>query len=150
MLDIEKTPHACFKVESPSIAMADDDFPQAFANQLQPRFSTAWVKKIPFKTSWAVMLQLERESYAAVLGPSKYGNDEWILLVGPPDAPGLSDRIRGDESTVSQEGLIRVCREVHAVLTTTRGISAVRWYFEGFDTLTAAVATPDELPWGQA
>ena len=95
------------------------------------------------------MLQLERRSYAAVLGPSQYGNDEWILLVEPPDAPGLLDRVRGVESTVSQEGLNRVCREIHAVLTTTQDISAVRWYFEGFHTQTAAVATPDELPWGQ-
>ena len=147
MLDLEKTPHACFKVESASMAIADNDFPQALANQLQPRFSSVRVKKTPFKTSWAVVLQLERQSYAAVLGPSKHGNDEWILLLGPPDA---SDRIRGDESTVSQEGLIRISREVHAVLTTIRGISAVRWYFEGPRTQTAAVATPDELPWGQA
>src|SRR6476469_8955623 len=106
MLDHEKTPHACFKVESTSIAMADNDFPQALANQLQPRFSSVRVEKTLFKTSWAVVLQLEGQSYMAVLGRSKYGNDEWILLVGPPDAPGLLDRIRGHESTVSQEGLI--------------------------------------------
>jgi hypothetical protein len=147
VLDYEKTPHACFKVESTSIAMAGKDFPQALANQLQPRFASVQMVKTPFKTSWSLVLQLERQSYMAVLGPSKYGNDEWLLLVGPPDAPRLLDQIRGDESAVSQEELIRICREVHAVLTTSRGISAVRWYFEGLHTQTAAVATPDELPW---
>lgn len=149
MLDLEKTPHACFKVEIAAIAIADDNFPQALANQLQPRFSSVRVVKTPFKSSWMIALQLERESYAAVLGPSKFGNEEWIFLIGPPDAPGPSDRIHGEESSASQnDGLIRVCKEVHSVLMTTRGISAVRWYFQGPHTQSAAVATPEELSWG--
>jgi hypothetical protein len=41
------------------------------------------------------------------------------------------------------------CREINTVLTASSEFSAVRWYFEGLGTQTAAVATPDELPWRQ-
>jgi hypothetical protein len=42
-----------------------------------------------------------------------------------------------------------LCREIHTMLTEISGIAAVRWYFEGLDSQTAAVATPNELPWNQ-
>lgn len=117
------------------------------AHPLKGRFAAVQVTKIPLTTSWAVALQVAQRSFAAVLGKSKYGNDEWILLIEPPDAPRFLDRIRGHKSVVGSPELIQTCREIHAVLTTTQGISAVRWYFEGPRNQTAAVATPDELPW---
>ncbi len=33
------------------------------------------------------------------------------------------------------------------MLTAICGVTAVRWYFEGRNRRSSAVATPDELPW---
>jgi hypothetical protein len=43
--------------------------------------------------------------------------------------------------------LMQLCREIHAMLTPIPGVSAIRWYFEGLNDQTPAVATPNELPW---
>lgn len=80
---------------------------------------------------------------------SKYEDAEWILLVGPLDKPTLLDRLRGRKPISDVPALMLICREIHAMLTAISGVSAVRWYFEGFGSQTSAVATPDELPWNE-
>jgi hypothetical protein len=84
-----------------------------------------------------------------LLDRSKYEDAEWVLLVGPSQTPGLVDLLRGRKPVDYSPELLRVCREIHTALTGIPGITAVRWYFEGFNSQTAAVATTDELPWSQ-
>lgn len=147
-MSYSKTPHACFKVEGASIGRTDDELPRMLTNHLQTRFASARVKKMPFFGSWTVELQVGPESsFTIMLNRSKYGNDEWVLLLDPLQSRGLLDILRGHKPTGSSSGLMQACRDIHAYLTATPGITAVRWYFEGFRSQTAAVATPDELPW---
>ena len=117
------------------------------AHHLDARFDSFRVIKKWFVTPWAAVLQTGQKSYSMVLGKSKYEKDEWVLLVGPSETPGLFDLLRGRKPVAHSPELQQVCREIHAALTAISGITAVRWYFEGFHSQTAAVATPDELPW---
>lgn len=82
-----------------------------------------------------------------LLDRSKHENDEWILLVGPSQTPGLLALLRGRKPVDYSPELVQVCGEIHTALTGISGITAVRWYFEGFHSQTAAVTTPDQLPW---
>jgi hypothetical protein len=132
--DYSKTTHVCFKVERSLTAVADDELPRVLERQLGTRFDSVKMKKMPFMASWAFVLQMKQKPYSAVLGRSKYADDEWLLLVSPPNTPDASE-------------LIVVCREIHALVTAIANVTAVRWYFEGPHNQTAAVATPDELPW---
>lgn len=150
-MSYSKTPHACFTVDSASIGRTDDELPRMLTNYLQARFASAQVKKMPLFGSWAVELQVGPESsFSVMLNRSKYGHDDWVLLIGALQSAGLSGASRGRTPTASSSELVRVCRDIHAYLAATPGISAVRWYFEGFRSQTAAVATPDELPWAEA
>jgi hypothetical protein len=59
--------------------------------------------------------------------------------------------IRGKRATDHSAQVLSICREIQVFLTSTSGISAVRWYFKNLrHVMKKAVATPDELPWGQA
>lgn len=85
------------------------------------------------------MAEVNQKSFLIGLKESKFGKSEWIVQVGPVNKPlGYSEEI------------LLICREIHAVLTTTRGITAIRWYFEDFHNQSAAVTTPDQLPWTMA
>jgi hypothetical protein len=145
--DYSKTPHVCFKAEFPPAAKADDELPRLLERQLQSRVDSVRVMKARLLAPWAVVLQKGEKSFSAVLGRSKYAADEWVLIVSPPDTPSSLGRGLSPPSDAS--GPVVICREIHAVLTAIPNISAVRWYFEGFRNQTAAVATPDELPWAE-
>jgi hypothetical protein len=136
-----KTPHVCFKAEFPTAAAANDELPQLLKRQLDTRFDSVRVIKARLLAPWAVVLQAGGNSYSAVLGRSKYATDEWILIISPPDGP----RSPGSGSDAAE--LVVSCRKIHDLLTATPNVSAVRWYFEGFRNQTAALATPEELPW---
>jgi len=144
-LDYEKTPRVCFKVEARP--RDDDEFARILAQSFGERLGSVHAKKNVVMGSWAIVLQIGQQTFPAVLSRSKYGNDEWIMLIASPDSAGLFDRMRGRKEIASSPGLLQVCRDIHTVLTATAGISDVRWYFEGFRSQSAAVATPDELLW---
>jgi len=96
----------------------------------------------------AVVLPAGGPSFSAVLGPSHFAQNEWILIVGAPNTPGMLDWLRG-ERPESYTELARVCAKIHAVLASVVNVSNERWYFEGPRSQSAAVSTPDELPWPQ-
>jgi hypothetical protein len=146
-VDLSKTPHVCFKAEFPPAAKADDELPRLLERQLQSRVDSVRVVKSRLLAPWAAVLQTGEKSFSVVLGRSKYAADEWILIVSPPDTPSLLNRLRGRTPPSDASELMATCRKIHAVLTVVPNISAVRWYFEGFNNQTTAVATPDELPW---
>jgi hypothetical protein len=146
-LSYNNTPHVCFKVELPPRGSADDEVPRFLERHLRTRFDLARVIKTGFLAPLAVELRAGAKTFSAVLGRSKYEDGEWILIVGPLKAPGLLDRLLGRKPISEVPELMLTCREIHQMLTAISGITAVRWYFEGRNTQSAAVATPDELPW---
>jgi hypothetical protein len=92
-----------------------------------------------FLSKWIVVVEVNQKSFLIGLKKSKFAKGEWIVQVGPVNAPlGYSEEI------------LLICREIHAVLTAAAGITAIRWYFEGFHNQSAAVTAPDQLPWTQA
>ena len=145
----EMTPHVCFKYELPSSRRSDDELPRRVASQLRDRFSSVRTLKTWFSGPWAIIIRGGGDSYSAALGRSKYGSSEWILVVAAArtGTAGLFDRVfqRRIQSNVSD--VIGVCREIHQSLMAISDITDVRWYFEGSNSQSPAVATPDELPW---
>jgi hypothetical protein len=99
----------------------------------------------------SINVQVEQgSSFMVVLTRSNYEDDQWALLVGSLRVRGLLDFLRGRNPIGVSPEWIQVCRDIHTMLTSSPGITDVRWYFEGFRSQSAAVATPDELPWGEA
>ena len=137
----------CFKVELAPNGSADDEVPRLLERHLRARFDSVRVIKTGFLAALAVELRAGAKTFSAVLGRSKYEDGEWILIVGPLKAPGWMDRLVGRKPISEVPELMLTCREIHGMLTAISGITAVRWYFEGRNTQSAAVATADELPW---
>lgn len=143
----QNTPHVCFKVELAPSAAAGEEVPRLLERHFRDRFESVRVIKTGFLAPLAVELRAGAKTFLAVLGKSKYGAGEWILIVGPPRGPGLLDRLLGRKPTSEVPELVLTCRQIHGMLTAIAGITAVRWYFEGRNTQSEAVATADELPW---
>jgi hypothetical protein len=146
-LSYDNTPHVCFKVELPPNGCADDEVPRLLERYLRARFDSARVIKAGFPAPLAVELRAGAKTFSAVLGRSKYEDGECILIVGPLETPGLLGRLLGRKPISEVPELMLTCQEIHEMLTAISGITAVRWYFEGRKTQSAAVATADELPW---
>ena len=147
VLSYNNAPHVCFKVELPLRGSTDDEVPRLLERHLHTRFDSARVIKTGFLAPLAVELRAGTKTFSAVLGRSKYEDGEWVLIVGPLKSPGLLDRLFGRKPVSEVPELILTCREIHQMLTAISGITAVRWYFVGRNTQSAAVATADELPW---
>lgn len=146
-----KTPHACFKVKSTSFGSAEDELPQTLAKYLQTRLASVRVRKMPFFGSWAIEVKVgPGSSFTVMLDKSKYGDNEWVLVLGSPTGSSLLDFMRRRDQTSHPPQLIQACRDIHTYLTSIPGITEIRWYFEGFHSQSAAVVTPDELLWSRA
>jgi hypothetical protein len=148
-LDYSKTPHVCFKIDRASNYGGSDVLPQALALQLRTRIESIQLKKTPLFGSSTIVMTAGQESFTAVMDRSKYGNDEWVLLIAPSSGPRLMSMLRPRKPHAVSSNLVQVCRLIHSSLGEIPGVTAVRWYFEGFRSQSAAVAQPDELPWGQ-
>ncbi|MFL6604742.1 MAG: hypothetical protein ACJ8R9_25875 [Steroidobacteraceae bacterium] len=146
-MSYDNTPHVCFKVDLAPNGSADDEVPRLLERHLRTRFDSVRVIKTGFLAPLAVELRAAAKTFSAVLGRNKYEGDEWILIVGPLEGPGLLDRLLGRKPISEVPDLMLTCREIHGMLTAISSITAVRWYFEGRNTQSAAVATADELPW---
>jgi hypothetical protein len=123
------------------------------AGRLGARFASARVVKRPRLLPSLGLIEVQVgqvPKFSVMLRRSRYGNDEWILKIGPWRFWGLLKFVLGHNLTGFSPERMQLCREIHAMLTSTPGITAVRWYFEGVRSQSAAVATPDELPWGPA
>jgi len=147
-MDYRKTPHACFRSEFPASTSSRDEIAGILEKGLRGRFDSIEVSKKWFIARWIAVLRLGQKSFAVLFDKSRYEKDEWVLLVGPLDTPSLIDRVRGPPPGDDAPELISICREIHNALTAANSVSAIRWYFEGFSSQSAAVATPDDLPWG--
>jgi hypothetical protein len=143
----EKTPHACFGIEPP-LTKVEGGLPRLLEFHLRARFKPFRLRKMWFLGTWAGVVPGERDSHGVAFGKSRYKKDDWVLVVSPPSTATLLDRVLGRRVVSDVADVMLLCRDIHALLTTIEGITAVRWYFEGPRSQTAAVTTPDELPWG--
>lgn len=143
----ENIPHVCFRADLVPPGEVGSKLADILERQFRSRFASVDVLKAGRLASLVITFQTGNKSFSAVLGKSKYEDGEWLMLIGPPSAPGLLDRIRGHREDAGIAELMAGCREIHSMLTGISGISAIRWYFEGSRTQSAAVETPDELPW---
>lgn len=141
-----KLPRVCFGVAADVIKGSDDQLPRMLAQRLSSRFESSLASKTLFFPSWSLQLRLETLSYTIAAKKSAYDQNEWVLIVGPSQIPSPLQIIRG-QSTGNSSELLHVSCEIHTVLDSIVGISAIRWYFEDSHGQTAAVATPEQLPW---
>jgi hypothetical protein len=150
MSDRGVVPRACFRYASAPIANAHDELLRMLADHLGARFVSARLIRSPL--SGAVVIEVQTgpmPGLMVLLRRSKYGNDEWLVVIGAErlrDLPGL---LLGQNLADFSPELIEMCREIHAVLISVSGITDIRWYLEGRSSQSAAVTAPEELPWDQ-
>jgi hypothetical protein len=148
-MDSGTTPHACFRVDSARFAKGEQSLPQKLVDHLKGYVASVQLKKPPFVGSWIINVQVGNTSaYSIHLGPSKYKEDEWVLLVGSLRPWSLRDTIRRRGLVEYSAELLELCRAIHRLISIAPGFTDARWYFQGFRNQGSAVATPDELPWG--
>jgi hypothetical protein len=130
--------------------MAEAELQGMLADDLALRFASARVLRAPFPSPRFIMVQVGQGpefDFTVGLRRCKYGNDEWVLMISPARLWDLLGLLLGHNLTGFSPELMQVCRSIHAMLTSIPGITEVRWYFQGARSQSAAVWTPDELPW---
>lgn len=147
--DDKMTPHVCFSADSSSLADRDKSFPLLVKRQFASRFGSVRMNKMWFSGPWGFTMKLGEKLLAGLLRRSKYTDGVWVVIIAPPRAATLIDRLLRRKSRDNVQDVMSYCREIHASVTAISGVSAIRWYFEGSQShkQTPAVATPDELPW---
>jgi hypothetical protein len=135
---LKKIPHAAFRVKDSLPDPQGSHWARLLEMGLREHFQAIKAQRHWTIVQWKVSLKVGSTPFTILIGRSKFGGSEWVLLVAPlEDKP---DAAAGD-------GLISICREVHRILAQSPDLVNLRWYFEDFSSQTAAVATPDELPW---
>jgi hypothetical protein len=139
-------PRAAFDVRADLVRDSDSQLPRMLWEHINRLRVCAPVDKNWFLPGWSLDVRQGQQIITIAVTRSEYGPNSWILLVVLGGPRGVLARVRGRRAMDMPAELLPVCREVHAFLTSTSGISAVRWYLTGDET---SVATPDELPWRQ-
>jgi hypothetical protein len=142
-------PRAAFEVEADVISESDRQLTQMLSQHLNRRFRSSPAGRVFGSRVWAMDVELGRKTVTIAVKRHKHAPDLWILMVGPGGPRGVLALLRGRRAIDMSADLLPICREIHAFLTSTSGISQVRWYLNLTGSRTA-VATPEELPWGQA
>jgi hypothetical protein len=141
----EQTPRVCFSTAGLSTKV-ETELPRLFGLFFRSRFKSFWMIKW-LSVPWAGSIHSEQYSHSVVLAKSKYKKNDWILIVSHARTSTLLDRVLKRKVVSDVADIMLLCREIHVLLTEIEGISAIRWYFEGPSGQSAAVHTPDELPW---
>jgi len=140
-------PHACFRFDPVPLSDARSHLRKVLECQLEARFDQARVLGGRLLGgSLAATLTLASSQFVAVLGPSKYVDGEWVLLISHEDRPTFFGRLFKKNLTSNNEELRLACRRIHEALISSPEIGSIRWYFEGRKQ-PQAVLTPDELLW---
>jgi len=71
---------------------------------------------------------------------------EWMVLVDPFSGP-VWRVLRHDSENGYESTFLAVSNEIHALLVKVPRITALRWYFKGWNPKKPCVRTPSELPW---
>lgn len=141
-------PRACFRVAADVLKEPDCRFPQILSQYLGTRFGSGPVERLPLAGTSTVNIEVGPASrfMIGVKKRNKFPQDDlWLLLVAPMRMRSVVALMRRRRTT-DDATLIDVCHELHVFLTSTLGISEVRWYYRNLRT---AVGTPEELPRGQ-
>jgi hypothetical protein len=146
-------PHACIKADFPSPLIAREEISGIFENHLRTRYGAArrgllwqWNLRLPRMLD----VQVEGKSVLVVWHTNRFNKGEWIITMAPGDSQTLWDRLRGRKPVDYTKELTLACRDIHALLTSVKGISNIKWYFDDFRRQGRnAVWTPDELPWAE-
>lgn len=145
-MDYSKTPpNVCFKAQFAPPMRASNELRRLLETHLGARVGLVQRRWAWFLHPWVADLQAGDRSFTLVLTRNKNEQDEWIILVGSNEVPFRW--MIGHKAPEYVLQLKLVCREIHALLATTPGITRVRWYFQGSGYPSDAVATPDELSW---
>jgi hypothetical protein len=136
-MDYGKTPaHVCFKAEFPPQKKAKKELFKIFETHLHAHANALRTKKwMKLWARWGAVLDMGDNSFTVILGRSQWDPDEWLALIAP-------NNVSSDISYLKS-----ICREIHAFLTQTTGISDIRWYFQRGQHQSNTVGAPDELPW---
>jgi hypothetical protein len=132
--------------------MTEDELQRLLADDLALRFPSARALRASFLPVRFISVQVGQWpdfDFGVGLRRSKYGDDEWVLMIGPWQFRDLLGLLLGHNMTGFSPELMQVCRSIHTMLTSAPGITNVRWYFKGARSQSSAVWTPDELPWDQ-
>ena len=146
-MDYSKTPHVCFSAEFSPRSAASVELPLLLQRGLESNAVALRVIKAKFVAPWAAVLRVGAQDCSIVLGKSRFADDEWILIVSPPGAATIFERLMKRQPRPDVDGLKLSCRTIHAVLVAIPNVSRIRWYFEGFSSQSGAVGLPDQLPW---
>lgn len=138
-------PHACFYA-----ALRPRDarvlLLQSLEMRLLAKFSGVRHRRTWLRSGLIIFVQSDTATFVVSLMGSKYANQEWVLVVVPPTSQKASSSLFPEDSDHNDE-LMRLCREIHEVLTKIPLLKSIRWYFDGYDSQLVAVSTPDELNW---
>jgi hypothetical protein len=135
---------ACVAFELASCAKNDGDaqLPRMLARHLESRFErVSGPKKLPFSRIWWLQLQLNRKLSFQITF-KKLNKNLRLVMAGPLRSPGMIGILCGHRPTSHLTEVSSICREIHASLSSTPGVSAIRWYFKDLRP-AKAVATPD-------
>ena len=141
----KRSPHACFKVAPDSKINDGDELMSVLERDLSARFDSVRVIERRFLLRVrTISLKAGRKSFLVSLVRNRFDNDEWVLGVDQT-YESLVGYFMDRKLNAKSSELRMICHDIHVLLASAPGISAIRWYFEGRRTQGSAVATPDEL-----
>ena len=154
-MSLRKLPRALFGFELQTVLPVRQELAGLLRDWLSKRFGSVQVK-------YPLIQRLYRESMLIVNVDGKEVlvsllrdgsrrelpeyQREWMVLVDPFSGPVWQVLRHGSEKGYEGVFLV-VSNEIHAMLVTIPRITALRWYFKGWDPKKPAVRTPSELPW---
>ena len=141
----KRSPRACFKVAPDSKMNDGDELLSVLERDLSARFdSVRVIKRRFFLRVRTISLQAGEKSFLVSFIRNRFDNNEWVL--GVDQVYESLVRCFMDRKLNAQSSELRmISHDIHVLLASTPGFSAIRWYFEGRRTQRSAVATPDEL-----
>lgn len=131
-------------------SLVREDLARLLARGLSTKFGRVSIEKWPLIR----MLATEVCLMALVLNESRFGifvkraensRESWCVGIDPLRY-NFHSMGRVDETKYAKE-LEAISDEIHSILRGTPGIEGLRWFFEGWDINTPAMASPGQLPW---
>jgi hypothetical protein len=128
-----------------------EEIAQMLARRLSDRFGHVQIAKFPLLQRFLnrvslLWFEVNGKKLGVFVTPANK-RDEWCVGVDPLKYTEPVRRLLKEDVGKYAEEFMLVSGEIHTLLKNTSGVEGLRWYFEGWDVHTPAVATPAELPW---
>jgi hypothetical protein len=148
---VERVPHVSFKGRH----APDSEFEhplgaslgRALEGRLRQRFSSVQTMDNWRDSGWVVNLEVNGKPVEVYFGMFDPEEVMWLLAVAPLGQPGLLARAFGRKPRDFSAELQSICTEVHALLTSTPGLTDIHWFFAGPPGAVPSVAKPEQLSW---